>query len=285
VVLGLAIHVGGIVARVVISGRPPVTNLYSSFVFVAALAVVILLVVEIMVRMGIGNLMASLCGFLALMWAWTLSIESGDTYTVLVAVLDTQFWLSTHVISVSIGYGATLAAGMLGLVLLLGSLFTPIFDSRMRKTFGKIIYGVICFALLFSFFGTVLGGLWADDSWGRFWGWDPKENGALMIVLWNAVSLHARWAGIVRERGLAALAVFGNIVTLWSWEGVNQLGVGLHAYSGMTSGASAGSIWMEPMFYLKAFVLLNLFACVVMMIPTKYWFSDAREAKLKAQAA
>ena len=95
---------------------------------------------------------------------------------------------------------------------------------------------MVCFALLFSFFGTVLGGLWADDSWGRFWGWDPKENGALMIVLWNALGLHARWAGLVRERGLAALAAFGNIVTLWSWEGVNQLGVGLHAYSGLTEG-------------------------------------------------
>ena len=43
-------------------------------------------------------------------------------------------------------------------------------------------YGTLCFAIFFSFVGTVLGGLWADDSWGRFWGWDPKENGALIIV-------------------------------------------------------------------------------------------------------
>ena len=93
------------------------------------------------------------------------------------------------------------------------------------------MYGMVCLALLFSFFGTVLGGLWGDDSWGRFWGWDPKENGALMIVLWNALSLHARWAGLVRERGFAMIAIFGNIITLWSWKGVNVLGVGLHAYS------------------------------------------------------
>ena len=79
-------------------------------------------------------------------------------------------------------------------------------------------------------------GLWADDSWGRFWGWDPKENGALIIVLWNALTLHARWGKLVKERGLAVLAVAGNIAVTWSWFGVNELGVGLHSY-GFTEGA------------------------------------------------
>jgi ABC-type transport system involved in cytochrome c biogenesis permease subunit len=65
---------------------------------------------------------------------------------------------------------------------------------------------------LFSFVGTILGGIWADQSWGRFWGWDPKENGALLIVLWNAIILHSRWGGFIRERGLAVMSVFGNIV-------------------------------------------------------------------------
>jgi hypothetical protein len=67
-----------------------------------------------------------------------------------------------------------------------------------------MVYGIVCFATLFSFVGTVLGGIWADQSWGRFWGWDAKENGALMIVIWNAVILHARWGALVRERGLMA---------------------------------------------------------------------------------
>jgi cytochrome c biogenesis factor len=93
-----------------------------------------------------------------------------------------------------------------------------------------MIYGIICFATFFSFTGTVLGGIWADQSWGRFWGWDPKENGALLIVLMNALILHARWAGLVKQRGMAVLAVCGNMVTGWSWFGTNQLGVGLHAY-------------------------------------------------------
>ncbi len=81
--------------------------------------------------------------------------------------------------------------------------------------------------------GTILGGIWADQSWGRFWGWDPKENGALLIVLWNAIILHARWGGMIKERGLMAMAVFGNIVTSFSWFGVNMLGIGLHSYGFM----------------------------------------------------
>ena len=81
----------------------------------------------------------------------------------------------------------------------------------------------------------MLGGLWADDSWGRFWGWDPKENGALLIVIWNALMLHARWDGMVSGRGFAALAIGGNIVTAWSWFGTNEMGIGMHSY-GFTSG-------------------------------------------------
>jgi ABC-type transport system involved in cytochrome c biogenesis permease subunit len=104
-----------------------------------------------------------------------------------------------------------------------------------EKNLSRMLYGTLCFGIFFSFVGTVLGGLWADDSWGRFWGWDPKENGALIIVLWNAVVLHARWGGMVKERGTAVLAIGGNIATAWSWFGVNELGVGLHSY-GFTEG-------------------------------------------------
>ena len=104
-----------------------------------------------------------------------MSIDQGDTFTVLRAVLDTQFWLTTHVIIINLGYSATLVAGMLGVASLFCMLFTSGFDKPTRRLITNIIYGITCFALLFSFFGTVLGGLWADDSWGRFWGWDPKR--------------------------------------------------------------------------------------------------------------
>jgi ABC-type transport system involved in cytochrome c biogenesis permease subunit len=121
-------------------------------------------------------------------------------------------------------------------------------------------YGIICFALLFSFVGTVLGGIWADQSWGRFWGWDPKENGALLIVLWNAVILHARWAGYAREKGIMAMAIFGNIITSLSWFGVNMLGVGLHSY-GFTNAA---------FFWLFLFIGTQLVLIGLCMLPSTF---------------
>ena len=282
IAFALLVHFGGVIARIAISGRPPITNLYSSFVVVAACCVLLLLIIEIMTKFGFGNLLAAMSGFLTLLYAWTLSIDQGDTFAVLLAVLDTQFWLTTHVIIINLGYAATLVAGLMGVALLLGMLVSRRFDKPARRQFANIIYGTVCFALLFSFFGTVLGGLWADDSWGRFWGWDPKENGALMIVLWNAVILHSRWAGLVRERGVAALAAFGNIIVIWSWEGVNQLGVGLHAYAGVSTG-STGNIFMEPLFYLKVLcgvhLLIALFAAI---IPAGWYRGLSDDKKLAA---
>ena len=230
--LGLLIHVVGIVLRVYISGRPPVTNLYSSVIFVTAAGILIAILLELITRMSIGTFLGAISGVGGLFWAYSMALVDGDTFTVMVAVLDTRFWLATHVVIISLGYAATFMAGLIGLIFLCGRIFTPAFnDKQVNRIFVNVIYGVVCFGLLASFFGTVLGGLWGDDSWGRFWGWDPKENGALMIVLWNALILHARWGGLVKERGVAALAVLGNIIVLWSWKGVNLLGVGLHAYA------------------------------------------------------
>ena len=116
-----------------------------------------------------------------------------------------------------------------------------------------MVYGIICFATFASFVGTVLGGIWADQSWGRFWGWDPKENGALLIVIWNAIILHARWGGMVRERGMMVMAVFGNIVTSWSWFGTNMLGIGLHSY-GFTDAAFP---WLS-LFVISQLLIMSL---------------------------
>jgi hypothetical protein len=116
---------------------------------------------------------------------------------------------------------------------------------------------------LFSFVGTILGGIWADQSWGRFWGWDPKENGALLIVLWNATILHARGGGMIKERGMMAMAIFGNIVTSFSWFGVNMLGIGLHSYG-----------WMDKAFpWLMAFDASQVVLIVLALLPSRFWAS------------
>ena len=238
----LTLHTFALGSRIYLTGRPPVVNLYSSAVFIGWACVLAGLALEGLHANGIGNLVAAISGALTLMVAYGL--DSGDTMHVLQAVLDTQFWLSTHVITVTLGYGATFLAGVLGIFSIVQRIAerwtasTPaqrIAARSEQDQLYRMTYGVVCFALFFSFIGTVLGGLWADDSWGRFWGWDPKENGALMIVLWNAAALHARWDRWLGPRGFALFAIGGNIITAWSWFGTNQLGIGLHSY-GFTSG-------------------------------------------------
>ena len=232
--VGLAwvIHTVGLVFRMYLEGRPPVTNLYSSAVFIGWAAVVLGMVLEKIYRDGIGCVVAAFVGFVTQVIAHNLAL-SGDTMEMMRAVLDTNFWLTTHVVCVTLGYASTFVAGFLAIIYILrGSLTTTLAEPTARSL-GRMVYGIVCFATLFSFIGTVLGGIWADQSWGRFWGWDPKENGALLIVLWNATILHARWGKLVRDRGLMNLAVIGNIVTSFSWFGVNMLGIGLHSYGFM----------------------------------------------------
>jgi ABC-type transport system involved in cytochrome c biogenesis permease subunit len=103
-------------------------------------------------------------------------------------------------------------------------------EARILKPIQNLLYKIVLFALLFTAVGTALGGIWADQSWGRFWGWDPKENGALLIVLWLIWILHGRMSGHLRNVAFAAMAAFLNIIVALAWFGVNLLSVGLHSY-------------------------------------------------------
>ncbi|MCE9611424.1 MAG: cytochrome c biogenesis protein CcsA [Chthoniobacter sp.] len=301
--LALVIHAGGLVTRMVLEGRPPVTNLYSAAVFIGFAACVLGLVLEMVWRNSIGIIVSAVIGFITLLIAHHLAL-AGDTMEMMRAVLDTNFWLATHVVIVTLGYASTYVAGFLGILFVIIGIFTTRLTTpftrneaiavtaatavvslplsammavntlpatarevNMDKAFAKMIYAITCFASLFSFVGTVLGGIWADQSWGRFWGWDPKENGALIIVLWNILILHARWGGMVRERGLANLAIVGNIVTTWSFFGTNMLGVGLHSYGFMDQERVA----------LIAFVVSQLVLIAFGSLPLRVWRSYGGE--------
>jgi ABC-type transport system involved in cytochrome c biogenesis permease subunit len=232
IVAALLLHTFGLAARMWLQGRPPVTNLYSSAVFIGWGTALFGLFLERFQRDGIGAACSAIIGFVTLVIAQHLA-GRGDTLEMLQAVLDTNIWLATHVVAITIGYSAMFLAGLLAVIYVVRGIFTSSLTPETARSLTRMIYGVICFATLFSFVGTVLGGIWADQSWGRFWGWDPKENGALLIVIWCAVTLHARLGGYIRQRGLVAMALFGNVVTAFSWFGVNMLGVGLHSYGFM----------------------------------------------------
>jgi cytochrome c-type biogenesis protein CcsB len=301
IVAGL-VHTFGLVFRMALEGRPPVTNLYSSAIFIGWGTMVLGLVLERIYRVGIGSVVASLAGFVTLVIAHNLAL-GGDTMEMLRAVLDTNFWLATHVVTITLGYSAAFVAGLLAILYIFLGLFTPLLSQTIRsggaraaalppteaaargqaakaaapqlqspnpksqirlgQALSTMVYGIICFTTLFSFVGTVLGGIWADQSWGRFWGWDPKENGALLIVIWNALILHARWGDLVGERGMMNLAVFGNIVTSFSWFGVNMLGVGLHSYGFMDAAFK----------WLMLFVGSQVLVIVLGMLPINLWRS------------
>ena len=264
----LVVHTTALIARMYLMNRPFVfiTNLYSTAIFIGWIGVIAGLVFEALNKDGIGNFVASVAGFATMVIAHFLSI-GGDTLEMMRAVLDTNFWLATHVTAVNTGYAATFVAGLLGTLFVLRGFLTPSLDRPAVKKLSDAIYGAVCFATLFSFVGTVLGGIWADQSWGRFWGWDPKENGALMIVIWNALILHARWGGMVKQRGMAVLTLGGNIITAWSWFGVNLLGIGLHAY-----GFMSGTAWALGFYAVSQVALI-----AVGMLPLRLWRSFAHE--------
>lgn len=237
--VGFAFDTYGMTLRSLIRHRPPITNLYDTILFITASAVLLGLFLEWLTRLGIGTFTAVISGLLGMFLAMKYEAkEATDTIGQLQAVLDTNFWLATHVTIINIGYAAGLVAAIIGIVYLT-SRFVSHFTGRENKPLGQALtrmnYGVICFCLFFSLVGTVLGGIWANYSWGRFWGWDPKENGALMICLWTLVILHGRMAGWIREIGVHMNSILLAIIVTFSWWGVNNLGVGLHSY-GFTEG-------------------------------------------------
>ena len=231
--IGALLHFISIAARIYILQRPPVGTLYESLLFVSLIAVLFGLFLEWRLRSNLGLLVAALSGSILLFASQTFSGD--DTMSMLIAVLNTNFWLATHVLCITTGYGFGIVAGIIAHVYLIMRCLNR--SPELLKQVLRGAYGTALIALLFTSLGTILGGIWADQSWGRFWGWDPKENGALVICLWLIWLLHSRISGHFSERGFAAGLALLNIVIALSWLGVNLLSTGLHSY-GFTDKAA-----------------------------------------------
>ncbi|MBJ7395650.1 MAG: cytochrome c biogenesis protein CcsA [Akkermansiaceae bacterium] len=251
-VAGLGLCIAAIVSRSIIMQRPPVGNLYDTIIFIAANVVLISIIIEWMTRRRFALGIAPILGTLLIILARRFELgDAKDNMDPLVAVLDSNYWLTIHVLTITLGYAAGLLSAFLSFIyLLMRGLRLDGGDKDIRRSLTRAVYGMICLTLFLSLVGTVLGGVWANDSWGRFWGWDPKENGALLIVLWTLAILHARLGGYIKEWGLHLAAVFTAAVVTFSWWHVNFLGVGLHNY-GFTAGK--GTIWL---FYTVVLAIL-----------------------------
>ena len=219
---GLILQTIGILIRSYLLMRPPVGTLYESLLFVSLIVVALSLIIEKYLRNGSGLLIGALSG-IGLGFVSFSFAGSGDTMEMLTAVLNTNFWLATHVLCITMGYGWCILTAIFAHF----SLASPKF--RDDKS-NFILHTLAIFALLFTAIGTILGGIWADQSWGRFWGWDPKENGALLIVLWLIWLLHGKLGRQLDTRQFTAGLALTNIIVALSWIGVNLLGVGMHSY-------------------------------------------------------
>lgn len=256
-----ALAVTGVVIRCIIMQRPPITTLYETILFIGASCALLGLMAEWLTKRGLGLLVTAIggtaCMFLSIQFE---ASEATDTLQQLQAVLITNFWLSTHVPMINLGYAACMVAALISMIYFIQRLFgvfkTGEGDSRLLT---RVAYGFIATGLFLSLVGTVLGGIWANYSWGRFWGWDPKENGALMIVLMCLVILHARLGGYIREIGLHCCNLILGCIVIFSWFGVNQLGVGLHAY-GFTDGIwpKIYGYWLSQLLLMGYGVYLSL---------------------------
>ncbi len=228
----LCMLIADVVLRCVVRGRPPILNLYDTFLFIASIGVLAAIVTEVITRRRVAISLAPLFGALLVALARAFEVESGeDQMAPLQAVLDTNYYLATHVTSINMGYAAGMFASFLGTAWLwLNAVGFRRDDAVFHKGVVRATYGVTAFGLIFAVFGTIYGGVWANDSWGRFWGWDPKENGALLICIAQVALLHARMSGLVRDLGFCLGAAMIGIVVAFSWFHVNLLGIGLHAY-------------------------------------------------------
>lgn len=242
-ILSLAFQFFGFFTRIIISGRPPVTNMYETVIWVAFMSGIFALILEAVYRRKVIALAGALVSAIGLVLADQLPLALDPKINPLVPVLRSNFWLTIHVLTIVSSYaGGTLAWGLGNI-----SLILIVFGSGVQrdtiKMLSNFIYRALQIAVLLLAAGTFLGGWWAAYSWGRFWGWDPKETGALVALVCYVIPLHMRYIGWIKDFGLAVAAILCYAAILISWYGVNFVfPAGLHAY-GFGAGGQGWVYW------------------------------------------
>lgn len=248
-ILGFALNTYGFGLRIYIMGRAPVTNMYETVVWVAWGTVLFAAILEYIYKFRVFLVAGTLVGAFSLVIADMAPAVLDPTLQPLEPVLRSNYWLTIHVMTITISYAAFFLAfglGDIGLVYYLRG------EEKYKEQIKAVVTGIyrsIQIGVAFLLPGIILGGIWADYSWGRFWGWDPKETWALIALLGYLAVLHARHAGLIKNFGMVAVGILTFSLVIMAWYGVNfVLGAGLHSY-----GFGAGGVE-----YVSAFVVIHI---------------------------
>ncbi|MHC4078894.1 MAG: c-type cytochrome biogenesis protein CcsB, partial [Planctomycetota bacterium] len=251
--VGLVCHTLGIGLRWYIAGRAPVSDMYESLIFMGWGIAAIGLLLEGIYRKRFFALAASLLGFLSLAFAEHLPLDSA--INPLVPVLANTSWLAIHVMTVMLSYSAFALTMALGHIVLAIQLFQP-GKTDLLRSLSQLLYKTLQVGLLFLVAGIVFGAIWANESWGRYWGWDPKETWSLITFFVYLAIVHARFAGWLHNFGMAVCSILGFLSVLMTYYGVNYiLGAGLHSY-GFSAG---GEIYATIFLAVETLVILVVF--------------------------
>ena len=265
---GIGVQTYGFFLRMQIAGRPPVTNMYESVVWVGFGIAALALIFELSTRARYYLLAAAPLSILCLVLADSLPVVLDPSISPLVPVLRDNFWLSIHVPTITLSYASFALALGLGHLALGYGLWSPQSGEKIQ-TLSQLNYRVLQVGVLLLTTGIILGGIWAHVSWGRFWGWDPKETWALIALLCYLIPLHGRMVGWIGSFGLNVVSIVAFNGVLMAWYGVNfVLGTGLHSY-GFSTGSSD---WI-----IVGLVGLDLL--FVIFSTLSYWRSSLKETK------
>lgn len=257
-VIGFALHTYGFGLRMYIMGRPPVSNMYETVVWVSWGAIVFATVLELIYKFRIILVAGTLVGAFGLVIADFAPAILDPSLQPLEPVLRSNYWLTIHVMTITISYAAFFLAFGLGDIGLYYFLRGEEKHHDKIKSIVTAIYRSMQIGVAFLAPGIILGGIWADYSWGRFWGWDPKETWALIALLGYLAVLHARYAGMIKQFGMVVTAVITFSLVIMAWYGVNfVLGAGLHSY-----GFGAGGVEYVSAFVV-AHILLVIYASII----------------------
>lgn len=261
----IGLHVVGFALRCYVAGRPPVTNMYESIIWVSLLVMVFALIIYAKTKARVLITTATILSGLALFAADSAPLLMDPTIRPLVPVLRSNYWLTIHVLTITASYGAFMLAMGIANV----TLFQFLRQVRGKDeasaaqritSLNQLTYRALMFGTVLLAAGTILGGIWADYSWGRFWGWDPKEVWALIALLAYMAMLHGRLTGWVGNFGFPLWTAICFSTVVMAWYGVNfVLGVGLHSY-GFSSGGQA---------VMATFVVLQIIYCIFVAIQVK----------------